>query len=62
MVAKLKEIIRINKAKCLPIKVFFIRPAVKRASKHEYCEKTALYFQSRASSAAIRNALMQFFQ
>ena len=54
MGAKLKEIIRINKAKCLPIKVFFhICTFVKRALKGQYCGNGMLYFagagQSRVS-------------
>jgi len=45
MDAKLKEIIRINKAKCLPIKVFFqIRTPVKRGLKDQYCGNELLYF------------------
>ncbi len=48
MGAKLKEIIRINKAKYLPIKVFFhIHPDCKRASKDEYCGQARLYFHYR---------------
>jgi len=45
MGAKLKEIIRINKAKCLPIKVFFqICTIVKRGLKDQYCGNACLYF------------------
>jgi len=55
MGAKLKEIIRINKAKCLPIKVFFqICTFVKRALKDQYCGNGMLYFPYIPPAAARR--------
>jgi len=62
MVAKLKEIIRINKAKCLPIKVFFqIRRFAKRALKDQYCGNDKFYFYYPVLRAAFAGPFRALF-